>query len=68
MKKRSDTELAERLQKVLWDCRTWGSLERAAGVTDRQAFWKGKTETEAGAVLRSMIAERLRNGAFDAPR
>lgn len=56
------SEFDETLRRVLWACPTYGQLERAAGVTDRLAFWKGKTEDQARAELREMIAARVRSG------
>lgn len=61
MSKKAD-ELAERVRRVLWVCHTWGLMERAAGVTDRLAFWRGKTEDEARRVLQALIAERVKRG------
>lgn len=63
MSKKTDAAFAERLEQYLFQVgRTYGALERAAGVTDRVAFWRGKTEEEARAALREMIAARLRSG------
>jgi hypothetical protein len=57
-----DAELAARVERVVRACVTYGEIERAAGVTDRAAFWKGKSEEQARAVLREMIATRLLSG------
>lgn len=43
---------------------TYGQLEAAAGITDREAFWKGKTEEQARAELRRLILGRVLAGAF----
>jgi len=63
MNKARKAELAERLRRVLWECPTYGQLEAAAGVTDREAFWRGKTEEQARAALREMIARKLEREA-----
>jgi hypothetical protein len=41
---------------------TYADVEALAGVTDRDAFWKGKTEDEARAALREMIRARVASG------
>lgn len=41
---------------------TYGQLEAAAGVTDREAFWAGKDETQARAELKRMILDRVIRG------
>lgn len=38
---------------------TYGELERLAGVTDREAFWKGKTEAQGRAELYQRIAKNV---------
>ena len=43
---------------IRWRCRSWGDLERAAGITDREAFWRDKTEDQARAECVALIAER----------
>lgn len=41
--------------------RTYGDLERAAGVLDRNEFWKDKpTEDEGRIALRKLIEQRVR--------
>ncbi len=35
---------------------TYGDLERAAGITDRAAFWRGRTEAEGRTELHALIA------------
>lgn len=62
MSKKTDAEFAEMLDRVVRRCVSWGDLERAAGVTDRVAFWAGKSEYQAREVLRGLIAGRLRRG------
>ena len=47
---------------------TYGQLEAAAGVTDRAAFWHGKTEAQARAALRVMILDRVLQGELTDPR
>jgi hypothetical protein len=64
--KKSDAEFAATVARFIWDCRTWGELERAAGVTDRLAFWRDKTEDEVRTELRNLIAERFRRGELPA--
>ncbi len=59
-KSKRDAEFAEQLRIVLRECRTYGQLEAAAGVTDRVAFWRGKNEDQAREELHRLIAERLR--------
>ena len=41
---------------------TYGRIEALAGVTDRVAFWKDRTEQQARHDLRALIAERLLRG------
>ncbi len=65
--KASDRAVDERIRRVLATCTTYGELESAAGVTDRLAFWKGKTEADARAALRQMIAARVRAGELGGP-
>jgi hypothetical protein len=64
---------ASAMDKVDQDIRniiTIGELERAAGITDREAFWhqyghlKGERQMDAGvADLRRMAADRRRGAA-----
>lgn len=65
-KGKAAAELAARLKRVLWECRSYGQLEAAAGVTDRVAFWRGKTEEQVRAELHDLVLARLRRGELEA--
>lgn len=43
---------------------TYGELELLAGITDRAAFWRGKSETAARGELQGRIAHRIAVGDF----
>lgn len=55
-----------KLLMIWWQCRTWGEVEKAAGVTDRDAFWARfpheYSEDEAREELRRMIRQRITRG------
>lgn len=50
------------LAKLWWDNHTYGQIERLAGITDRLAFWKGKTEDQVREELKAMIRRRIVSG------
>lgn len=52
----------ERLASLRFRHNTWSGLEMLAGVTDRDAFWKGKSEAQARIELLQMIRSRLERG------
>lgn len=54
--------IQRRVDQIWWRCCTYRLLEHAAGITDRNEFWKGKTADEAVAELRRLIEERVRRG------
>lgn len=62
MTKKRDTDTQAEADRIVWRCVSYGQLEAAAGITDREAFWKGKTEEQARAELRRLILDRVRRG------
>ena len=56
---------AAALARIVWRCHTWGQLEAAAGVTDRQAFWRHRSEDVARLELHRLIAERVKAGELE---
>jgi hypothetical protein len=51
-----------KLDRLLWDNRTWGETEALAGIKDRLAFWRGLDESTALRRLRELIRERIGRG------
>lgn len=64
-KKRRKDSVASVVDFLWWGVNTWGEKEKLAGVTDRNAFWEGKTEEQARAALRELIRERVVRGELD---
>lgn len=62
MRKLKDKEIDEQLRIVSFRASTWGEKERLAGITDRNAWWEGKTLEQAGAELQRLIRERIARG------
>lgn len=42
----------------------YGELERLAGILDRIAFWRGKSESQARAEIHARIRERIGTHQF----
>lgn len=42
----------------------YGELERLAGILDREAFWRGKTESQARTEIHERIRERIASHQF----
>jgi hypothetical protein len=62
MTRRAKTAIQAEVDRIWRRCVNWGQLEAAAGVTDRSAFWKGKTEDEVRAEIRKLIEGRVTRG------
>lgn len=60
-----DQEITEQVERLCRRLCTYGQIETAAGVTDRVSWWRGKSEEQARAELREMIANRIRRGEID---
>lgn len=58
-------EVEATLTRVWRRCVTWGQLERAAGITDREEWWKAHaTEASAKAAITELLRERIRAGVI----
>lgn len=61
-RKRRTPKQSERLAQLLRLDRTWGDLERDAGIECRALFWRDKTQAWARAELQRLIEERFDRG------
>ena len=52
----------ERARELYGKGKTYGELERLAGVADRMEFWRDKDEPQARAALLAMIRRRVEKG------
>jgi hypothetical protein len=64
MRRLAKEKIEARLAHVLFQNNSWGAVERLGGITDRNAWWHGKTEAQARDELRRLIRERIVNGDF----
>jgi hypothetical protein len=60
-------ELLARFELLWWKSFTWGQKEQLAGVTDRAAFWEGKSIPHAEDELRRLILAGVLLGELELP-